>query len=437
MASIYDWSTTFANNGTSDGDVPWPEGMARRQVNDSARGIMGRVAALIGDIGGALSAGGTANGLTVTANSAFTTYADGRIIAFRATADNTGAATLSVNAIGAKAIRKMDTTGDVALVAGDIQQTGVYIAQYSAALNGAAGAWLLVNPTLPQSLVGGAATSTDNAVARFDGTGGRTIQNSTVTVSDTGVFSGGAWNGTVGATTPAAGTFTTGSFSGAVSISGTLTGAAYTGTSLALSSAAPDINFTDTDTNADSRISANSAVGGLLIQADVNNEVASSTIIFQVDGSTRFTIDAAGEVTAHGNIYKASGVSAVLQPGSNGNVILRPNPGVSTNDTTINSTGDMTVSGDVTAASDERLKTDWADLPEDFIERLAGVKTGTFTRIDTGSRQVGVGAQSLQPVLPEAVMDNEGTLSVAYGQAALVACVCLAQEVIRLRKALK
>src|SRR5687768_6202103 len=32
----------------------------------------------------------------------------------------------------------------------------------------------------------GPASSTDNAVARFDGTGGKTLQNSAITVSDTG-----------------------------------------------------------------------------------------------------------------------------------------------------------------------------------------------------------------------------------------------------------
>jgi hypothetical protein len=148
MASIYDWSTTAGSNSSSDSGINWAEGQDPGTVNDSARQMMGRVAEILGDIGGALSAGGTADGLTVTANSAFTTLIDGRLISFRATADNTGAATLNVNGIGAKSLRKMNASGDVALSAGDIQNTGIYMAQYSAALNGAAGAWLLVNPTL-------------------------------------------------------------------------------------------------------------------------------------------------------------------------------------------------------------------------------------------------------------------------------------------------
>lgn len=45
----------------------------------------------------------------------------------------------------------------------------------------------------------GPASSTDNAIARFDGTGGKTLQNSSVTISDTGVI--GLPNGTTAAPT--------------------------------------------------------------------------------------------------------------------------------------------------------------------------------------------------------------------------------------------
>lgn len=96
--------------------------------------------------------------------------------------------------------------------------------------------------------------------------------------------------------------------------------------------------------------------------------------------------------------------------------------------------GNLTMAGNITAFSDERKKTDWLGFGTDFIERLSVVKSGTYTRTDTGERQVGVSAQDLQQVLPEAVMaDAEGTLSVAYGQAALAAVVELAAEVRRLR----
>jgi hypothetical protein len=97
------------------------------------------------------------------------------------------------------------------------------------------------------------------------------------------------------------------------------------------------------------------------------------------------------------------------------------------------STGNFTAGGTITANSDERLKTDWLNLPSDFIERLAGVKSGTYTRLDTGARQAGSSAQDWQKLLPEVISeDEEGTLSLGYGNAALVAVVELAKRVLEL-----
>lgn len=96
--------------------------------------------------------------------------------------------------------------------------------------------------------------------------------------------------------------------------------------------------------------------------------------------------------------------------------------------------GNFTAIANVTAYSDERLKNNWANLPADFIERLAKVKYGTYDRNDIEQRQIGVSAQSLRPVMPEAVMtDFDGMLMVAYGNAALTACIALSEEVVRLR----
>jgi hypothetical protein len=95
----------------------------------------------------------------------------------------------------------------------------------------------------------------------------------------------------------------------------------------------------------------------------------------------------------------------------------------------------LVVGGNVTAYSDERLKKDWSPLPADFIERLAKVKAGTYTRIDSGERQAGSSAQEWQKLLPEVVMestDEAKTLALAYGNAALVAAVKLAERVVAL-----
>jgi hypothetical protein len=98
--------------------------------------------------------------------------------------------------------------------------------------------------------------------------------------------------------------------------------------------------------------------------------------------------------------------------------------------------GSVTASGNVTGYSDMRLKKDWASLQPDFVQRLAKVKSGTYTRTDTGERQAGASAQDWQALLPEVVrvgVDEAQTLSLAYGNAALVACVELAKEVTALR----
>jgi hypothetical protein len=89
--------------------------------------------------------------------------------------------------------------------------------------------------------------------------------------------------------------------------------------------------------------------------------------------------------------------------------------------------------GNVTAFSDERLKKDWESVGSDFVERLAQVKTGTYTRIDSGERQAGASAQDMQKILPEAVQNGEH-LSLAYGNAALVAAIELAKQVVELKK---
>jgi hypothetical protein len=97
--------------------------------------------------------------------------------------------------------------------------------------------------------------------------------------------------------------------------------------------------------------------------------------------------------------------------------------------------GDFTAVGSITANSDERLKKDWSELSHEFVERLAQVKCGTYTRIDTGDRQIGVSAQSLFTASPEGVVGGD-YLSVAYGNVALVACVKLAQKVLELEQKL-
>jgi hypothetical protein len=93
--------------------------------------------------------------------------------------------------------------------------------------------------------------------------------------------------------------------------------------------------------------------------------------------------------------------------------------------------------GNITAYSDERLKKDWKVLPDSFIYDLSKIKYGTYTRIDTGETQVGTSAQDWQKVLPDAVItDEDGMLSLNYGNAAMVTILKLTEKVIELESRL-
>jgi hypothetical protein len=104
---------------------------------------------------------------------------------------------------------------------------------------------------------------------------------------------------------------------------------------------------------------------------------------------------------------------------------------------TLDAAGNLTATANVSAYSDERKKTNWRDLPPDFIQQLAKVKHGIYDRTDEEITQVGASAQSFQSVMPNAVLkDKDGFLSITYGNAALVACIQLAQKVVELEEKL-
>lgn len=75
--------------------------------------------------------------------------------------------------------------------------------------------------------------------------------------------------------------------------------------------------------------------------------------------------------------------------------------------------GNFTAAGNVTAFSDERLKSDIKTIPAalDTVDQLRGVSF-----VKDGKANIGVIAQEVQKVLPQVVQENaDGYLSVAYG----------------------
>jgi len=96
------------------------------------------------------------------------------------------------------------------------------------------------------------------------------------------------------------------------------------------------------------------------------------------------------------------------------------NVGIGTDDprATLDVAGDIYYTGTITDVSDFRLKENFESL-DNSLARIGRLSGYTFNMIDTpGSRQVGVIAQDVEAVLPEAVsvIDREGHLGVDYTQ---------------------
>ena len=122
---------------------------------------------------------------------------------------------------------------------------------------------------------------------------------------------------------------------------------------------------------------------------------------------TKVTVDAKGRVTTGATLASADVIGALgFTPANKAGDSFTGSISVS---------GSITATGDITAYSDGRLKTDIETITGalDRVRKLRGV---TFSRRETGNRGVGLIAQELALIVPEAVMTHEdGLLSVAYG----------------------
>lgn len=135
------------------------------------------------------TAGGTANAITVDPSPALASYATGAAVRFKASATNTGAATINVNSLG---VKDLQTEAGTALAAGGIVSGAMYEAIYDSS----ADAFLVVSRLVgPQFL-------TATSALDFASTSAQNSADLTVTV--TGAASGdpvtlGVPNGSVNA----------------------------------------------------------------------------------------------------------------------------------------------------------------------------------------------------------------------------------------------
>lgn len=162
------------------------------------------------------------------------------------------------------------------------------------------------------------------------------------------------------------------------------------------------------DPNSTTNINALTVVG--LIQGrssgstDVNS--ANDTGSISIRGST---------TTVAAMSFHRSGAYAINMGLGTDNVFRIGGWSASSNAFQMTGTGDLTMLGNITAYSDERLKTDIAKI-ENAVEKVQAINGYSYTRTDTGSKHIGVIAQEVMKVIPEVVMGSEDThYSVAYG----------------------
>ena len=152
----------------------------------------------------------------------------------------------------------------------------------------------------------------------------------------------------------------------------------------------------------------------------------SNGVLTLTKNSGSVTVDLDGRFQPAGS-YAASGTSIVAGNGLTGGGTLAASRTIHVgggNGMTVTAngiamsgsyTGSFTASGDVTAYSDESLKTNIQTI-DGALGKVEAVRGVTFDRIADGSTSTGVVAQELLAVLPEAVhTDAEGVHSVAYG----------------------
>lgn len=163
---------------------------------------------------------------------------------------------------------------------------------------------------------------------------------------------------------------------------------------------------------------------GILNPANSSNTLFPSITISNSNGAYSGALKLVGS-GGYSPSFRSNGTSSQLE-------IL--NSAGTTVNVSITDAGALTAVN-LAASSDESLKTDWAGLPDSIIEEMAGVLSGTYTRLSSGCREAGVGAQSLRKVFPEVVLDGEH-LSVMYGNAAMALVVKLCQRVVSLEKRL-
>lgn len=125
--SKYDWSTTALDNDDADSAINWLEGQAPSTVNNSAREMMAAEARDVADTRKLITTAGSSSAYTASTSTQPGSYVDGWTVYLKPNHSNTGAATLNLDSLGAKALRSVSGT---AMAAGEIVINRPFTARY-------------------------------------------------------------------------------------------------------------------------------------------------------------------------------------------------------------------------------------------------------------------------------------------------------------------
>ena len=174
--NVQAWSITPASNANSDTAINAATGMDPSNVEPDFRAIMASVARFSDDTGGGLTAGGTANALTVTTNQALSAgqLAAGLRIVIKAASQNSSATvTFAPDSLTAQAIKRCDGS---ALAVGSIQ-AGMFL---DLVYNTGTSEWWAANIS-PAQFLNTVVTLTDGASVALNAALGQTFRLTTTT----------------------------------------------------------------------------------------------------------------------------------------------------------------------------------------------------------------------------------------------------------------